>query len=49
MSLFVPELALAYENLASVADPVERALAQGGLPEGELEVRRDPDHDAVAL
>ncbi|WP_428377212.1 DUF2306 domain-containing protein [Lichenicoccus sp.] len=33
MSLFVPEIALAYEDRASVAEPVERALAQGGLAE----------------
>ncbi len=33
VSLFVPELALAYENRASVAEPVERALAEGGLAE----------------
>ncbi len=33
VSLFVPEIALAYEDRASVVEPVERALAKGGLAE----------------
>ena len=35
LSLFVPELALAYQDRASVTEPVERALAQGGLAEAQ--------------
>ena len=34
-ALFVPEIALAYENRASVVEPVEHALAQGGLSEAQ--------------
>ncbi len=33
VSMFGPELALAYENRTSVAEPIERALAAGGLAE----------------